>query len=59
VAIEVKISGNIQKKELNGLLAYCEEHKPKKAYVVSILPQPRKITINNIEILILPWEIFL
>jgi predicted AAA+ superfamily ATPase len=60
VAIEVKISRSVHKQELGGLLAFCEEHSPKKAIVVSLDPAPRLLQINsNLAIHILPWEHFL
>lgn len=54
--IEVKISETVRDTELKGLRAFCEEHQPKQAYVVSLDPRPRRI--SN-QILILPCEEFL
>jgi len=60
VAIEVKISHAVPATELHGLDAFCKEHHPKKAYVVSQDPRPRKlITASNSEITVLPWQNFL
>ncbi len=60
IAIEVKISDNVRKNDLQGLLAFIEEHKPKQAIVVSLDPKPRKLIIaKGIEILILPYNDFL
>jgi len=59
-AIEVKISDNVPAVELKGLIAFCAEHKPEKAYVVSQVPRARKINLEeNGEILVLPWKMFL
>ena len=59
-AIEVKISQTVHKKELHDLIAFCEEHQPKKAIVVSQDARARMLTINdNCQILILPWKDFL
>lgn len=60
VAIEVKISTQIQQQELKGLIAFCKEHPHTKAIVVSQDAQERLIKINEkIEINIMPWRIFL
>ncbi|HQW58499.1 MAG TPA: hypothetical protein PK583_06060, partial [Gammaproteobacteria bacterium] len=56
----VKIDDNVKKQDLRGLVAFCDEHKPEQAYVVSRDARPRKMTtVAGREILILPWEIFL
>lgn len=55
VALEVKSSNKISNKHLNGLKAFMEEYKVKKAIVVCNEPMPR--LVENIEIL--PWNIFL
>lgn len=60
IAIEVKISRTVYKQELGGLIAFCEEHRPKKAIVVSLDAEPRLLKIDEqIEIHIFPWEHFL
>lgn len=60
VAIEVKISQTVHLQDIKGLLAFCEEHQPKKAIVVSLDAKPRLLKVNGkTEITILPWEIFL
>lgn len=60
VAIEVKISECVQRTDLKGLIAFCNEHLATKAIVVSQDPEPRKIKANNsVDIEILPWRIFL
>ena len=60
IAIEVKISHTVHKQDLRGLIAFCEEHKPKKAYVVSQDARPRVLMIDgDIRIDILPWRDFL
>ena len=60
VAIEVKISRAVHKEDISGLLAFCEEHHPKKAIVVSLDAKPRLLTISNdLEIHIMPWFEFL
>jgi predicted AAA+ superfamily ATPase len=60
IAIEVKISRTVHKQELNGLIAFCEEHHPKKAIVVSLDAAPRRLTIDeHIDIDILPYDVFL
>lgn len=60
IAIEVKISTQVKKSEIKGLLAFVEDYKPHMAIVVSQDPKPRKL--NNHEgtdILVLPWQDFL
>lgn len=60
VAIEVKISSNVDKTDLKGLIAFQEECKPRKAIVVCLVPRARKMRLDNgNEIDILPWETFL
>jgi len=60
VAIEVKISDEVHREDLKGLVAFCEEHPKTKAIVVSRDKSPRKLKINDeITILILPWKVFL
>lgn len=55
VAIEVKGSPQVHSQELKGLKTFMDEYKPKKAFVVSMEPVPRKLS-SGIEIL--PWKIF-
>lgn len=42
--IEVKISNHVRKTDLTDIYAFCEEHNPKNAYVVSLDDRPRKIS---------------
>ena len=55
IAIEVKSSSNINKRHLNGLKAFMEEYKVKKAIVVCTEPLPRRVG----EIDVLPCNEFL
>jgi len=59
IAIEVKIGAAIDQTELRGLKAFCEEHCPDKAYVVSLDQAKRNIKFGKTEILILPYAEFL
>jgi uncharacterized protein len=60
VAIEVKISTQVEKQALKGLLAFCEEHQPRKAIVVSQDVSARKMIINaETAIDIMSWQDFL
>lgn len=60
VAVEVKISKNPSKRDLKGLIAFQEEHSPKKAIVVCLVPRPRLLKLENgSDILMLPWQVFL
>jgi len=60
VAIEVKVSQIVHKQELKGLIAFCQEHQPGQAYVVSQDQRPRSLQLDdNVQITILPWQDFL
>ncbi|MGD9108128.1 MAG: AAA family ATPase [Gammaproteobacteria bacterium] len=60
IAIEVKINNQVEKQDIKGLIAFTEEHQPKKSIVVSLDSAARKTyTKNNHEILILPYKSFL
>ena len=59
VALEVKISANIDKTDLRGLEAFCEYATPKKLIVICQAARRRKLKINTIDVDILPWEVFL
>ncbi|NQU64438.1 MAG: ATP-binding protein [SAR324 cluster bacterium] len=56
VVVEVKSSEKIHRGHLKGLNALLEEHRVKRAVVVSLENQPRKL---NSSIEILPWQQFL
>jgi predicted AAA+ superfamily ATPase len=60
IAIETKISSNIDLSDLKGLLAFCEDYQPRHALVVCSAPRKRVITtIGKTKIEILPWKDFL
>lgn len=56
VAVEVKYSDKLQSKDLNGLKAFCQEHKTAKAFVVTKADKARKIDDS---IMLLPYQQFL
>ncbi|PCH57177.1 MAG: AAA family ATPase [Legionellales bacterium] len=59
-AIEIKISSQVHRENLKGIIAFCEEHPQAQAIVVSQDKLPRKVQINQEQsITILPWKIFL
>ena len=59
-AIEVKISEQVHKQDIKGLIAFCEEHPDTNALVISQDKNPRLLQINDkLTITILPWKIFL
>ena len=59
-AIEIKLSSQVNKIDIKGLIAFKEENPNCTCYVVSQDPRPRKMTIENIgEIFILPYGEFL
>ena len=59
IAIEAKISSNINNKDLSGLISFAEENKPQKCFLVCLEQQPRLVTIKNIKVKILPIQEFL
>lgn len=60
VAIETKISSNIDLSDLKGLIAFCEDYQPRYAFVVCQAPRKRVITtVGKTEIEVLPWKDFL
>lgn len=60
VAIEVKISSQVHKEDLSGLIAFCHEHPDATAIVVSQDDRPRKMMMDEKKyITILPWHEFL
>lgn len=60
ISVEVKISKQVRKTDIRGLISFVLEHRPKKAMVVSQDPKPRKILLDHgLEIIILPWKMFL
>ena len=60
IAIEVKISEQVHKQDLGGLVAFCEEHPTVKAFVISQDARMRKMELDNGQfIMIYPWRSFL
>lgn len=59
LAIEVKITNDIDKRDLKGLQAFMEEHPNAKAIVVAQIDRPRLIKGEHGDITILPIELFL
>lgn len=60
IAIEVKISTQVHKADLSGLLACYEEHPELRPIVVSQDPKPRQLMIDAERFIsILPWRVFL
>lgn len=60
VAIEVKISSRVDRSDVKGLAAFCEEHKPSKALIVSLDPRQRDMDLGNgIRARVLPYMEFL
>ena len=55
-AIEVKGASNIGPRDLSGLTAFAQEHRPRHAIVVCNEPAPRRIATG---IWVLPWRNFL
>lgn len=60
IALEVKISDQVHKEDLKGLMAFCEEYPKAEAIVISQDKRSRKLELDNKQtILILPWKDFL
>jgi predicted AAA+ superfamily ATPase len=59
IAIEVKISHQVHKEDLHGLIAFSEEHSQAKCLVVSQDEKSRIIDLGQSHITVLPWKIFL
>ena len=60
IAIEVKIDDRFRKSEIKGLLTFAKEYKPKRAIVVSMIPNKRKLTLEDGGTLeLIPWKDFL
>jgi len=59
IAIEATISDRVENKDWKGLSAFCQEHKPKSAYVVSLVPRQRRINHENVVIDVIPVKAFL
>ncbi len=60
LAVEVKISPHIERGDIKGLIAFCEEHSSTQGIVVTQDAQPRCLTISDtIKIDVLPWKVFL
>ncbi len=54
-AIEVKGTGRVRPDDLKGIRAFCEEHGPRRAVVVSNDSVPRRAG----DVDVLPWRVFL
>ncbi|MDD9898545.1 MAG: DUF4143 domain-containing protein, partial [Candidatus Melainabacteria bacterium] len=59
-AIEVKISKQVSKSDLKGLIEFCRRHPRAKPIVVSLDDQRRKISIDEgLQIMVYPYKEFL
>lgn len=58
LALEVKISSQVEKRDLKGLLAFHCDYPEAKLIVVSQDPRPRRISLGTGFIDVLPWRIF-
>ena len=54
-AIEVKGTSRVRPEDMKGIRAFCEEHRPRRAIVVSNDTAPRRAG----DIDVLPWHVFL
>lgn len=59
VAIEVKISDTIRSSDVRGLTEFAELYKPKKCLVINTSKTSRRLTDDNAQFRIIPWQIFL
>jgi predicted AAA+ superfamily ATPase len=59
VAIECKISGDVEKRDIKGLIEFTKEHQPKRSILVCLAPTKRIMHIDNVAIEVYPVEQFL
>ena len=59
VAVESKISDHIQKRDVQGLLAFHKEIPTAKLYVVCLEPRERLMAVDDKEIHVIPLKVFL
>lgn len=59
VAIEVKVSNKIDKKELKGLLAFLDDFPTAQAYLIAPIERKRLFIDNKKSITLIPWRDFL
>lgn len=60
MVIETKISSNIDRNDLNGIIAFCEDYQPHYAFVVCCAQRKRMIaTSGKTNIEVIPWQDFL
>lgn len=60
IALEIKISKEVHKEDLKGIIAFTEEHPKAKGFVVSQDHKPRILSLpNNQSLTVLPWQVFL
>lgn len=59
IAIEVKVSDNVSKQDLAGILAFSEEHLDKTCYVVCLAPRDRLLSHEGCNIHLLNYQSFL
>ncbi len=55
IALEIKVTNNVQSKHLKGLKSFSEEYKVNKSIIVSTDPLERLID----DVSVMPWRIFL
>jgi predicted AAA+ superfamily ATPase len=59
IAVESKLTSLVQKRDLQGLIAFHNDFPNAKLYVVSLEPRPRLMTVDDKKIQILPVKSFL
>jgi len=59
IPFEIKISSNLHKTELKGMLAFMREHSVRKGYIVCMESRTRKVQLGDCEIIIYPLVEFL
>lgn len=59
VIVEVKINPQVDKAGLKGVNAFCQEHNPKSAFVVSSAPRRRRVDLEGFSVDIVPVQAFL
>ncbi len=59
VALEVKLSKSISVSDIHGIIEFAKESKPQYVAVICLETHPRQMTVEGVDIMILPVESFL
>ncbi len=59
VAIECKISADVERRDMTGLIQFTREHRPKRSILICQVAQKRLMMIDDVSIEIYPIKLFL